>query len=121
MSKLKIASNNNTLIPGSIWVLKDNINGYKHILNDELSTQASAGRRFEIVHNPSLEIDSYDLNRIQVRLLEDGYICWLDLKDLLFKIENSVTSWNPIFFTCDQIKNKIPSVLSWIADKSKKF
>ena len=55
MSSLKIATHNDNLTQGSIWLLKNNINGYANCSGHELSTQALAGRKFEVVFNPKLE------------------------------------------------------------------
>ena len=48
--------------------------------NQILSTQAIAGRSFKIL-DPNIDFNSQNQNKemIKVLLLEDSYICWIEL------------------------------------------
>ncbi len=107
------------MLPETYWELKVDVNGYKNSMDDsELSTQANAGRKFEILKSTEKEVFNLAIPKIKVRLLEDGYICWLKKKDL----ENNavlLNSWKPRLLTKEEIKIRIPNVLKWIEEASK--
>ena len=102
------------LILGSCWELQVGVNGYEKLDGNDLATQASAGRHFEILQIPIRQKDS---SRIMVRLLEDGYECWLSISEIL---GNALLkdSWKPNLLTSHQIRNRIPMVLEWIKKMS---
>ncbi len=114
MTELKITDLNNTLIPGSFWLLKKNVNGYKNAQDNELATEVVKGRRFEIIMNAQLNPSK----RISVSLLEDGYRCWFELTDLIDQIKRS-EKLAPKIMTRTQIKNKLPGILDWLEKASK--
>ena len=118
MPLLKIACNKESLSPESLWLLKNNINGYKDIESNELSTQAISGRNFKILPDPNLGSSNKKQKRIKVLLLEDGYICWFNLEDLVDQIQK-IDYWNPKFLTKNQINSKLSKVLIWIEKASK--
>ena len=66
------------LVRGSCWRLLDLIDGYSRPQGDGLATQAAAGRHLEV-----LEPLRPDMGRLRVKLLEDGYPCWLEPDGLL--------------------------------------
>ena len=99
----------NIMLPKSVWELKVAVNGYKNCEGNELATQAINGRFFEI-------LEAFDISRsrrVKVRLLEDGYICWMESKD----IENRAIyndSWQPNFLSKEEIKSRLPKILKWV-------
>ena len=65
------------LSAGSIWQLLAPLNGYSRAQGTGLATQAWSGRRLQVLDSGSSN------RRLRVRLLEDGYPCWVDAADLL--------------------------------------
>jgi len=118
MTELQITSLRDTLIPESLWMLKTNVKGYQNSENAELATEVVSGRHFKILKNSQLTNLLSLSERIQVVLLEDGYRCWFEVKDILNQIESN-QKWEPEFMTRDQIKSKLPRVLDWIEKASK--
>ena len=118
MSLVKIAWDEKTLTSGSLWLLNRNINGYENIESDLLATEAISGRKFEILTQDNSSSDSFPKGKIKVRLLEDGYICYFKLQDLLGHIERT-NNWEPVLFTKERIREKIPKILRWIEKASK--
>lgn len=66
------------LLPGSHWQLQGNLNGYSRPQGPGLATQAWAGRSLRVLAGAEP-----CGGRLLVRLLEDGYPCWVDPADLL--------------------------------------
>jgi hypothetical protein len=66
--------------PGSIWRLERPLDAYSRAGGSGLATQVAAGRCLRILEPPALSdsgaVDAGSL-RQRVRLLEDGYPCWL--------------------------------------------
>ncbi len=118
MSLVKIASDETTLTSGRFWLLNKNINGYENVESDLLATEVISGRKFEIITQPKAGSYSANKGKIKVRLLEDGYICYFKLQDLLGHIERT-NNWEPVLFTKERIREKIPKVLRWIEKASK--
>tara|TARA_B100000131_G_scaffold230728_1_gene222508 strand:+ start:505 stop:1251 length:747 start_codon:yes stop_codon:yes gene_type:complete len=105
------------MLPGSYWELIVDVNGYKNEVTEELSTQAKSGRKFEIIAN--LQNWKKEFQRIKVRLLEDGYICFFSIKELN-KNALSIKTWNPHLLNRNEIKPKLPKILKWIEQASKR-
>ena len=105
MSDLKITDLKNTLIPGSTWSTTNKLNGYEKNQGNELATEVINGRKFEIIENPALDSLSINPSRIRVRLLEDGYLCWLQIQDIFNQIESSKV-WEPKKFSRSQDNTK---------------
>ncbi len=118
MSSIKIAWDETTLTSGSFWLLNKNINGYENIESDQLATEVISGRKFEIMTQTKPGSYSSTKGKLKVRLLEDGYICYFKLQDLIGHIENT-QSWEPILFTKTKIRGKLPNVLRWVEKASK--
>ncbi len=108
-----------SLVLGSLWKLKVHFNGYKNEISEELATQVSAGRSFQLIKigQNLLEINQ-NIKRVKVRLLEDGYFCWFELSNLLGNAER-ISSWSPKLLNKQQIQNRIPLILNWIENASK--
>jgi cell wall-associated NlpC family hydrolase len=71
MARLGTSSEAEAIAQGSCWQLQHPLNAYSRPQGPGLATQVAAGRRLRV-----LEIAAG--GRLRVRLLEDGYPCWLD-------------------------------------------
>ena len=101
---------------GSFWKLFAAVNCFDGPRSDALATQAAPGRCFELLHDFSKEASSTNkFSRIEVRLLEDGYRCWIDLSEILSRAV-SCGPWKSKFVPIDQIEKRIPNVLAWIEE-----
>ena len=102
-----------SFVLGSLWKLRINIDGFKSENSDELVTQASIGRSFQLIDCLRSNFkDKEIIDRVKVRLLEDDYICWFKFSELThnaLKIE----SWRSDFCTQEEIITRIPKILSW--------
>jgi hypothetical protein len=67
-----------TVLPGGVWQLGRDTDAYTLHRGSGLATQVAAGRRLQV-----LETSPPGCRRQKVRLLEDGYPCWLETADLL--------------------------------------
>ena len=102
-----------SFVLGSLWKLRMNIDGFKSENSDELVTQASIGRSFQLIdclksNSKNIEI----MDRVKVRLLEDDYICWFRFSELIHQA-SKIESWESAFFTEEKIISRIPGILSW--------
>ena len=88
----------------SCWRLRSNVNGYSRATGDGLATQANAGRSFRILKVVG--------SRLQVRLLDDGYQCWVYQDAVIGKAELR-GAWKPRLLTAAEIERRIPNVLAW--------
>ena len=95
------------LQPKSCWILSTGVNGYARISGSGLATQAASNRRFEVLTPPRQ-------GRVQVRLLEDGYPCWLSVEEVVGQAR-STEPWRPQQLTAAAIASRIPHVLAWVA------
>ena len=92
------------LVPGSLWQLEDDVNGYARSTGKGLATQAQRGRRLQLLAAQG--------PRLRVQMLEDGYRCWMDPDDLVGKAR-SCAPWRPQAFDRRTISERLPAVLSW--------
>ena len=102
-----------SFVLGSLWKLRINIDAFKSEYSDELVTQASIGRGFQLLD--FLKIDFKNkriIDRVKVRLLEDDYICWFRFYELINNA-SKIDSWDSEVLTQKEITNKIPDILSW--------
>ena len=102
-----------SFVLGSLWKLRINIDGFKSENSDELVTQASIGRSFQLID--CLKADSKKtkiIDRVKVRLLEDDYICWFRFSELIHQA-SKIESWESELFTEERIISRIPEILSW--------
>ncbi len=109
------------MVTGSLWRLTVGVNGYGSCVGNELVTQAAAGRSFELINYPlNQDISEKNLTRARVRLLEDGYECWLDLSEI---INNACSrgAWKPELFALSQIEERLLDVVSWVEDAATKL
>ena len=98
------------------WKVKINISGYQNETGNNLVTEISKNRIFRLIY-PSFYQSRKYLSRILVQFYEDGYICWIDLDNLL--VEKFDSRINFVEFDEISIQQKIPLILSWIKDQSK--
>ncbi len=91
------------------WTLQVDVNGYKSYEGLELVTQAASGRFFKVIDSSF----SNKFNRVKVQLLEDGYLCWLDISVINGYIQKSDT-WEPKLLEYSEVEFRINSVLYWI-------
>ncbi|MFM8277430.1 MAG: C40 family peptidase [Cyanobium sp.] len=66
------------LTPGSIWRLQGALPGWSRPQGTGLATEVAAGRHLRLLDGRASEA-----GRLRVRLLEDGYPCWLEGAALL--------------------------------------
>ena len=101
-----------SFVLGSLWKLRINIDAFKNEYSNELVTQASIGRGFQLID--FLQIDFKNkkiIDRVKVRLLEDDYICWFRFSDLTNNA-SKIDSWDSEVLTQEEIANRIPEILS---------
>ena len=98
---------------GFFWELGVDINCFKSPICEELVTQASKGRNFVVIHSTSTEYKKNKHNRLFIRLLEDGYSCWINFLDIKDNIKRR-EFWQPTSLTSQQIYSRIPRILNWI-------
>ena len=102
-----------SFVLGSLWKLRINIDGFKSENSDELVTQASIGRSFQLIDCLRSNFkDKEIIDRVKVRLLEDDYICWFRFSELIHQA-SKIESWESELFTEERIISRIPEILSW--------
>ena len=102
-----------SFVLGSLWKLRINIDGFKSENSDELVTQASIGRSFQLIDCLRSNFkDKEIIDRVKVRLLEDDYICWFRFAELTHHA-SKIESWEFELFTEERIFSRIPAILSW--------
>ncbi len=108
----------NMMVKGSCWELQVGVNGYANFDGDELLTQAKSGRNFQLIDDFVKEGTKFLIpKRIKVRLMEDGYLCWLEFAE----VENNSflkKFWEPKLLTYNQISERIPNILNWLEQAS---
>ena len=70
------------LQPGSSWRLGRSLDAYSSPRGPGLATQVRAGRSLRVLEYPQ-RVPVGAAWRLRVRLLEDGYPCWLEVSELL--------------------------------------
>ena len=102
-----------SFVLGSLWKLRINIDGFKSENSDELVTQASIGRSFQLIDCFKSNFKNEEIiDRVKVRLLEDDYLCWFRFSELIHKA-SKIESWESDSLTEEKIISKIPRILSW--------
>ena len=103
-------SSTSTLASGSIWQVTEPLPGWSRPRGDALATELEVGRRLRLLEPaPWPPGDAGEL-RWRVRLLEDGYPCWLDGQALL---SHGAPSDPPLLPRLDRstIHDRLPQVL----------
>ena len=106
---LEVLLTNASFVVGSLWKLRINIDGFKNEYSEELVTQANVGRSFQLL---AYFKNTKIIDRVKVRLLEDGYICWFKFSELVHNV-SKIDSWNSEIISEEKIVTKIPEILSW--------
>ena len=97
-----------SLPAGSLWQVDVDLDAYSNSRGPGLATQVRAGRRLKVLEAP-LEPET---ERVRVRLLEDGYPCWLERRSLIHHgratLAPSPRPWNR-----SQIEPRLDAVLAF--------
>ena len=110
---LEVLLTKSSFVLGSLWKLRINIDGLKSKNSDELVTQASIGRSFQLIDCLTTNFKNKEIiDKVKVRLLEDDYICWFRFSDLIHQA-SKIESWEFELFTEAIIISRIPGILSW--------
>jgi len=104
---------------GSLWELIKDLDGFADRRGTALSTQVCKGRSFQLITIPGKGNDFELSTRVKVRLLEDGYECWFDLRDLLAQAIKR-NHFQAKFISEDEIQNRLPSILKWVEKANSK-
>jgi hypothetical protein len=96
------------LAPGSLWRLCHPLDAYSQARGPGLATQVAAGRHLRV-----LDRADGPTPRLRVRLLEDGYPCWLNRLDLLERGEAAAVPPSPRGWDRTGIEARVPAVLAF--------
>ena len=108
------------IIAGSCWQLFASVNGYADATTSALVTQVLKGRSFQVIDECSRNSClRNEFCRFRVRLLEDGYQCWIKWSEVIGHAFGC-GPWQPTLLTKDQIQQKLPHVLSWLENAARK-
>jgi len=92
---------------------RSHINIYDSPKCDRLATQAALGRHLRVVELPLRQSDvNLDTTAVMVRLCEDDYPGWLDLRDVEL-LDVAETVYHPLVLSEAQIKEKLPLVITF--------
>lgn len=92
---------------------RSHINIYDSPKCDRLATQAALGRHLRVVELPLRQSDvNLDTTAVMVRLCEDDYPGWLDLRDVEL-LDVAETVYHPQVLSKVQIKEKLPIVITF--------
>ena len=110
---LEVLLNKASIVLGSLWKLRINIDAFKSENSNELVTQVSIGRSFQLVDFLKIDFENKKIiDRVKVRLLEDDYICWLKFSELTNNA-SKIESWEAEIFNQEKIITRIPKILAW--------
>ncbi|MEG3935088.1 MULTISPECIES: C40 family peptidase [unclassified Microcoleus] len=92
---------------------RSHINIYDSPKCDRLATQAALGRHLRVVELPLRQSDvNLDTTAVMVRLCEDDYPGWLDIRDVEL-LDVAETVYHPLVLSEAQIKEKLPIVITF--------
>ncbi|MEG3906871.1 C40 family peptidase [Microcoleus sp. Pol12B5] len=92
---------------------RSHINIYDSPKCDRLATQAALGRHLRVFDPPLRQSDvNLDTTAVMVRLCEDDYPGWLDIRDVEL-LAPTETLYNPLVVSETQIKEKLPLVITF--------
>ena len=102
------------------WKVNINIRGYKNQTGNELVTEIVKNRLFRIIETNLIQKNWVDKTRILVQCFEDGYICWIDINNLVIEqyeetIKNRLILIDNLF-----IQQQTPKILDWIISQARK-
>lgn len=92
---------------------RSHINIYDSPKCDRLATQAALGRHLRVVELPLRPRDvNLDTTAVMVRLCEDDYPGWLDIRDVEL-LDVAETVYHPLVVSEAEIKEKLPLVITF--------
>ncbi|MEZ2238663.1 NlpC/P60 family protein [Microcoleus sp.] len=94
---------------------RSHINIYDSPRCDRLATQAMAGRHLRVVELPLVNAGigvNFDTRAVMVRLCEDDYPGWLDLRDVE-SISVAQIPYHPVILSETKIREKLPKVIDF--------
>ena len=92
---------------------RSHINIYDSPKCDRLATQAALGRHLRVVELPLRQSDvNLDTTAVMVRLCEDDYPGWLDIRDVEL-LDPTETVYHPVVVSEAEIKEKLPIVITF--------
>ncbi|MEG3940047.1 C40 family peptidase [Microcoleus sp. S36b_A3] len=91
--------------------VRSHINIYDSPKCDRLATQAALGRHLRALNQSPSEVN-LDTNAVMVRLCEDDYPGWLDLRDIDL-LEVTETVYHPLVLSEFQIREKLPIAITF--------
>ena len=98
------------------WKLKVNISGYQNQTENNLVTEIFKNRIFKLIY-PNSHKSSKNITRVLVQFFEDGYICWINLNNLI--IEKFILEETKFVISdYSLIQKRIPEIINWIKDQS---
>ncbi len=102
---------NYQLSDGVEYRARSHINIYDSPKCDRLATQAALGRHLRAL-NQSLNNVNLDTKAVMMRLCEDDYPGWLDLRDIEL-LEVTETSYHPLVLSEAEIREKLPIAITF--------
>ena len=101
------------------WKANANIRGYQNETGNNLVTEILKNRLFRIIENNLIKKKWLNKSRILIQCFEDGYICWVDINNLVIEkcdyFQDRLLFIDKLF-----IRKQIPNILDWIKCQSKK-
>ncbi|MEG4228668.1 C40 family peptidase [Microcoleus sp. N9_B2] len=95
---------------------RSHINIYDSPKCDRLATQAAVGRHLRAVELPLKQSDAnLDTTAVMVRLCEDDYPGWLDIRDVEL-LDATETVYHPLVLSEAQIREKLPIAITFARD-----
>ncbi len=105
---------NYQLSDGVEYRARSHINIYDSPKCDRLATQAAQGRHLRALNQTPSEV-SLDTTAVMVRLCEDDYPGWLDLRDIEL-LEVTETVYHPLVLSEIQIRDKLPIAITFTCE-----
>ena len=112
MLRLGMRGSTPPLVSGAVWQINESLPGWSRPWGDGLATELQEGRRLRLIEPAPGPLAEAGGLRWRVRLLEDGYPCWLDAQALL---RHGEPSDPPVLPRLDRstIEDRLPQVLSF--------
>ena len=101
------------------WKVNINIRGYKNEIGNQLVTEIIKNRLFRIIETNLMQENWLNKSRILIQCFEDGYICWVDINNLVIE-QYGTTKDRLLLIDKVYIQEQTPNILEWIKNQSKK-
>ena len=101
------------------WKVNINIRGYKNEIGNQLVTEIIKNRLFRIIETNLMQENWLNKSRILIQCFEDGYICWVDINNLVIE-QYGTTKDRLLLIDKVYIQEQTPNILDWIKNQSKK-